>query len=266
MKAKWKYNYLIDAAMFLLMMAVAGIGLLMKYILLPGRDAHLLYGRQVEVLFLGMDRHVWGKIHFIVSLVLLALLALHIILHWNQVVCLFRNLISSRRVRIVTTWIFTGASIVLLAFPLVVRPELTSLEPLRQFSRTDSLGLGLGRYARGDTLPAPAAVLPPADRGAGGQRRAVLPVDTTATEHEAEHERTLLIQGYMSLQQVSELYEVPVSHLLEKLGIEDARLGRERLGWIRRSYNFTMSDIEDIIRAYWVEHPPSGGIPPRSAG
>ena len=72
MRTKWKWIYLIDAAMFLLMMAIAGIGLLMKYILLPGREAQLKYGNLVEPLFLGLDRHWWSKTHFIVSLLLKA--------------------------------------------------------------------------------------------------------------------------------------------------------------------------------------------------
>ncbi len=274
MKTKWKLNYLIDGAMFLLMMAVAGIGLLMKYVLLPGREAQLKYGSQVEALFLGMDRHVWGRIHFIISLVLLTLLALHLILHWNQVVCLFRNLIASRRVRVATGWLFLLASVVLIAFPLLVKPELAQREPMRQFARADSTGIGLGRRARAEVPPSPASSEErPVDRPSGERTAAVDPTATgehsaaadtiasgSAPPHEQEH--TLLIQGYMSLREIAARYEVPESHILSELGITEAGAATQRLGWLRRSYGFTMSRIEEIIRAWWQEHPPSGGIPP----
>jgi len=272
MKTKWKWNYLIDAAMFLLMMAVAGIGLLMKYVLPHGRDVQLKYGTMVEPLFLGLDRHWWGKTHFVVSLILLVLLALHIILHWSQVLAFFRNLVPSRRVRLITAWGFTLGSLVLLAFPLVVRPELAPKETLRQFARQDTMAFGRGRYVRTDTLARPSAGEQPRAEPATPRRQsAVVSGDTAATAHvaaepagtRAEHEEhTLLLQGYMSLQEISTMYEVPVSHLLEKLEITDSRLARERLGRIRRSYGFTMGDIEDIIRAYWIEHPPTRAIPP----
>ena len=65
---RWKWNYLIDAGLFICMMAIAGIGLLMKYVVLPGREVNLIYGNQTDLLFLGLDRHQWGSIHFIISL------------------------------------------------------------------------------------------------------------------------------------------------------------------------------------------------------
>ena len=45
---KAKLNFAIDALMFLCMTAIAGLGFLMKYVLLPGRESTIKYGRRVE--------------------------------------------------------------------------------------------------------------------------------------------------------------------------------------------------------------------------
>lgn len=64
--AKWcnnraKVNLIIDAFLLIQLMAMAGIGFLIKYILVPGEERNLLYGRDVELSFLGLTRHDWGK-------------------------------------------------------------------------------------------------------------------------------------------------------------------------------------------------------------
>jgi hypothetical protein len=59
-KTKPKLNLVIDAIMFIDLMAVAGLGFLMKYVLLPGYKINEVYGSGVELSFLGLDRHQWG--------------------------------------------------------------------------------------------------------------------------------------------------------------------------------------------------------------
>ena len=65
---KTKLNFFIDALMFLTMMALAGLGLLIKYVLIPGRKAWAQYGRQMELTWLGLDRHAWGAVHSVPGL------------------------------------------------------------------------------------------------------------------------------------------------------------------------------------------------------
>ena len=60
---KPKFNFIIDAAMFLCVMALAGLGFLMKYVLPSGRDAWAKYGSNLQLSWLGWDRHDWGDIH-----------------------------------------------------------------------------------------------------------------------------------------------------------------------------------------------------------
>ena len=65
MMDKSKVNLVIDAVMFLCVMAIAGIGLLMKYVLLPGKETAAVYGRKVDLFLFGMGRHAGGRIHLL---------------------------------------------------------------------------------------------------------------------------------------------------------------------------------------------------------
>lgn len=121
---KAKLNFVIDAVMFLCMAAIAGLGFLMKYVLLPGRESTIKYGRRVELSLLGLDRHDWGTIHLYLGFLLLALLALHIVLHWQMIPGLFARLIinSKQRSRIALVYVVLAAVLVL--FPFFINPEV----------------------------------------------------------------------------------------------------------------------------------------------
>jgi len=232
---KWKTNYLIDAGLFLCMMTIAGIGLLMKYVVLTGRETNEIYGSDVELTFLGLDRHQWGGTHFIVSLVFLGLLTLHIILHWNMIACYFRTILTTRRMRYLVGYGFLLASIVLIGFPIIASPGFEEKEPLRRFADVDSVDSSLRRGMRhqaSDTLAAEEA----------GQ--------------ETGHIRELDIQGYMTVREVARRYGVPEDYILKELGISERGAAAERLGQLRRKHDFTMSTVEEVIQQYNREPPP----------
>jgi hypothetical protein len=117
-----KLNLIIDGLMFLAMAAIAGLGLLIKYVMPPGPDKIIKYGRNVTLLFLGMDRHGWGRIHLAIGFVFLGLLALHIILHWRMTVNMYRKLITGKAGRAVAAAVFVLISLFLLSFSLLVTP------------------------------------------------------------------------------------------------------------------------------------------------
>lgn len=125
---KSKVNIVIDALMFLCVMAIAGIGFLLKFVLLPGKQTVAVYGRKVDLFFLGMDRHGWGTIHFIIACVFLGFLTVHIILHWNMILSLSRKLIGSNVVRIIIATIIVIIGVFLVVFPLGVKPEVQESE------------------------------------------------------------------------------------------------------------------------------------------
>jgi hypothetical protein len=121
---KANLNFVIDALMFLCMTAIAGLGFLMEYVLLPGRESTIKYGRSVEISLLGLDRHDWGAIHLYLGFLLLALLVLHIVLHWNMIPGLFARLVTPSRQRWQIASVYVLLTAALLLFPFLISPEV----------------------------------------------------------------------------------------------------------------------------------------------
>jgi len=121
---KPKLNFIIDALMFLALMAMAGLGFLMKYILVSGREAWAKYGRNLALSWLGWDRHDWGDIHLYLAFALLGLLVIHLILHWQQILGLFQRLVPDPRRRYRIALIFLLLSLLLIYFPFLVSPDM----------------------------------------------------------------------------------------------------------------------------------------------
>ena len=121
---KVKLNFVIDALMFLCMTAIAGLGFLMKYVLLPGRESTIKYGRRVELSLFGLDRHDWGAIHLYLGFMLLALLVLHILLHWQMIPGLFTRLVDNSRQRSKIALVYVVLAAALVLFPFLISPEV----------------------------------------------------------------------------------------------------------------------------------------------
>jgi len=121
--AKPKLNFIIDAAMFLSLMAMAGLGFLMKYTLPSGRDVWARYGSNLQLSWLGWDRHDWGDIHLYLAFTLLSLLVLHIILHWRQILGLFQRVVPDSRRRYRIALVFLLLSLLLIYFPFLITPD-----------------------------------------------------------------------------------------------------------------------------------------------
>ena len=121
---KSKLNLVVDALLLLCLATIAGIGLLIKYVLVPGYQRWEIYGRNVSLFLWGLDRHQWGTIHFIIGLVFLALLVLHVVLHWSMIVGIYHRLIPNRFARWVAALILICVTIILFAFPYFVKPEV----------------------------------------------------------------------------------------------------------------------------------------------
>jgi len=128
MFSKTNVKLIIDGLMFLCMAALAGIGFLMKYVLLSGKEAQAKYDTKVELSLLDLNRHEWGTIHLIIALVLAGLLLLHIILNWKQILNMYHRLIGGQALRRIITAVFVIISLILLILPFVVKPEIQELQ------------------------------------------------------------------------------------------------------------------------------------------
>ena len=140
---KQKINFVVDACMFICMMPLAGIGFLMKFVLIPGKERMDVYGHNVDLFFLGLDRHEWGTIHLWIAYILLALLAAHIMLHLRWISALLEKLIAVRKKQVIAVVVFIVLCFFLLVFPFLIKPEVRDAG--QGFQRDQHAGKGAGR-------------------------------------------------------------------------------------------------------------------------
>jgi hypothetical protein len=121
---KAKLILIVDALMFLCIATIAGIGLLVKYVLVPGFQSWEIYQRNVDLLLWGTDRHEWGAIHYVTGLLFLALVVLHVGLHWGRLVGLYRKCVPNRQVRWIIAVILMCAMVILMSLAILADPEI----------------------------------------------------------------------------------------------------------------------------------------------
>lgn len=244
MKNKTNTNFIIDAIMFICMMAIAGIGFLIKFTLVPGYKENEIYGRDVDLSFWGMDRHEWGRIHLTVSVIFLILLVFHIMLHWKMIVGLFKKLIKDESRRTVIAPLFVTVSFILIAFAFFIKPDVA----------TSFTGSGEG-YRRETITPVqPEGSSISADDAEAEASEIILEENADANETRSrsghDHAKTYPVNGSMTLMEVNSLYDVPAPFILNELNIPVNTPENYRLGQLRRTYGFTMSEVEQIIILY----------------
>ena len=255
--SKSKINFLIDSLMFLCMAAIAGIGFLMKVVLIPGQDRWIKYGKNVEIYVLNLDRHQWGTVHLVIALVLLGLLLLHIILHWKLIVGLFSKLITNKSTRKLITVVFVFISAILFLFAFFVKPEMGEIIQGHGRQVTDEKNLPETEITdihdnktvvKDDNI----------NTEKNDSKIEVVKDNSKGTLQDAEesHERhnrsnrEIEIRGYMTIGEVSLANDVPSSYIKKKLNIPETVSDNQSLGVLRREYGFRMSDIEKIINEY----------------
>jgi hypothetical protein len=94
-------NFVIDAAAFAGFLLLATTGMLLAYRLPPGSGEREGFGggrgesqRSIDLLW-GYTRHEWGDVHYWMAIALMAVLALHLFLHWSWIVGIVRGKPSS---------------------------------------------------------------------------------------------------------------------------------------------------------------------------
>lgn len=94
-------NFIVDLAGFIDLLGLIFTGVVIKYILPPGSGGGHGYGYRggrgpsegARELW-SMTRHEWGDIHFYMSVVFVALILIHLALHWTWIKCCFKSLFS----------------------------------------------------------------------------------------------------------------------------------------------------------------------------
>ena len=240
-------NYIVDIFMFLLMMAIIGIGFLMKFVLITGQEKWIKYGRNVEESFLGVDRHGWGKIHLIIGLILFAVLILHLILHWRSITRFFQNAFAERALRISLVIVLLLAGVLLVVFPFLVNPKVTAQEA------------GYGQLHREGRLTYPDSS--PVISSDDIITKDVMPdkihesesiVDEVHNKKRIQREELkaeIEVKGYMTLREVSGKYNIQADQIKKRIGIPLSTSNNEKLGRLRQRYGFTMNDVMEAIDA-----------------
>ena len=97
MKPVWR-NFWTDVVLFSQMLALLVTGVILKYGLPPGSGRGHGWGRHHggPRELLGLRRHEWGDVHFWIAVSLVAVLLLHLALHWGWIRHRLRCLAPSR--------------------------------------------------------------------------------------------------------------------------------------------------------------------------
>jgi hypothetical protein len=94
-----KANLIIDVVAFICAVLLITTGFLLEYVLPPGSGRLGTEGFGIGpgglarpiLLLWGLTRHDWGNIHFYLALSLMAALSLHLVLHWQWIVCMVKG-------------------------------------------------------------------------------------------------------------------------------------------------------------------------------
>ncbi len=273
---KAKLNLVIDVIMLIVMMALIGVGLLNKYVLLTGQHKWEKYGENLEFYLWGFDRHDWNYFHFILGLILSGLLVLHIWFHWKLILNIYKNLIRNKKTRVFTGLALVFVSLVFLIFPVFIEPEIgeatnkggrhfSEISGSNEMERGSGKGDGRGdRQRRQNKEP---LIIDKKENNldyiSSDEEKNEIITDNdqvqvhSSPQHKGSHEgrhrdipSNIDVMGSMTLLEVAEKYEVPVNHIKNKLNIPLSTSDNERLGRLRKVHRFTMSDVEEIIYKY----------------
>lgn len=122
-------NLTIDTILLLLLLPMAGIGFIMKSVLLSGAERLAIYGADVELAFWGLTHHEWGTVHLYISLAFMAILLLHIIMHWTAIQIWFRKLLPNKSIRTLIAILAIVAVLLSLLGPFMIKPETVPFTP-----------------------------------------------------------------------------------------------------------------------------------------
>jgi cytochrome b subunit of formate dehydrogenase len=90
--SKTKLNYLLDAVIAFAFILSALSGVVFLFAGSGGYQGGRNPNFQTEVL--GISREVWSDLHTWVSLVMIAGVVIHLVLHWNWIVCMTRRMVE----------------------------------------------------------------------------------------------------------------------------------------------------------------------------
>ena len=114
-----RINIIIDIILLLLFAAVSGIGFIMKYIMPSGHAVREKGAQSYASDIFGLDRHGWGSVHWILSVIFILFLIFHVILHWQMIVTMLKKMLPNNTLRRSLWVVITIAIFILMVAPFL---------------------------------------------------------------------------------------------------------------------------------------------------
>lgn len=209
-----RLNFVIDAMAMASFLFLASTGVLLRYQLPPGSGG--LHGRgtgpgeagQSVLAVWGYTRHEWGSIHYWIACAMMAVLVIHIFLHWKWVFYVVRGRKTDRSGMRLGLGLFGLVMLLLMTIaPWLASTSAQSREQLQQAAEAGIEHEGEPEY--------------------GG----------LADE----------LRGSMTLEEISLASGLSVSQMVAELGLPEDVSPTAHVGQMLRSYGLHMRDLRQIV-------------------
>ncbi len=210
--SKQTINTIVDAAAFIALLFLAATGSLIKFVLPPGTG-------HFNVIW-GMDRHEWGEVHYVFAIVFLTAMACHLFMHWHWILFTVQGR-SSKQANLRTAAAVLGLAVLLglAASPYLARVESTSEAPHKK----------------------------QAEKCLEDKTCQELPMPKKQAEKKHAEESPSPVDGTMTLAEVERKTGVSAALILKEMKLPADVPMDERLGRLRKKYNFDMHELRAIV-------------------
>lgn len=117
-ESRSRLNFWIDLVTGFVFSMMLGTGILLKWILPPGSRGGSGF------VWLGEGRHVWGDLHFYTAIAMLILVVIHVWLHFDWVIHVWKRLLGSLKSPL--TWIIILLFLANIFMPLIIDREYSA--------------------------------------------------------------------------------------------------------------------------------------------
>ena len=216
--------------MFLCMSAITGIGFLIKYTLISGQERWIVYNDNIELYFWGMDRHEWGTIHLIIGCILLGLLILHIVLHWNIIIRVYRKMFRRKLTTKFISILFITICALFIIVPFLINPKISKAEHGAKRHLTDR-----NTHVKSE----------------GNITCKKEELNNADFLHVHKQANLLIeIRGYMTQKKKKKKNKIPTEFIKTRLNIPKSVSCKQKMSWLKKRYPIKMHDVEKIIIEY----------------
>ncbi len=242
-------NFWLDLVSLVVMISLAMTGGLIHFVLPPGTGhSHTLFG---------LGRHDFGQVHFYLAVAAVALLAVHVVLHWKWICCVLAKMLGraapSRRAR--TTWglsLSFGVTFLLGGSLFWASSAIEQTATARggnahldHSSRRGRMGHGVVDSVGEATDPtnatnAPMLAVSPSGTPPGPE------ISSTHKKHLEDCPAGASINGRTSFMEAARICGVSVEQMRQHLALPRGVDGSERLGRLKRRYGFKIDEVRRL--------------------